>query len=88
MVVGVVTGLTRESACFDQFNPEKRPDVRCSGADSLRAAECAMALIAGGCQGLVSFGLAGGLSPDVERTTFDSADPPPNLPLKGGGVSV
>ncbi len=71
VTVGVVTGLTRESACFDQFDPESRPDVRCSGADSLRAVECALSLIADGCRGLVSFGMAGGLSSDKRL----SADP-------------
>lgn len=80
MAVGVVTGLIQEAACFDNLDPGARVVVRCSGADSIRAAECAMALIADGCEGLVSFGLAGGLSPDlgpgaliVPETVVDSS---------------
>lgn len=40
-------------------------DVACSGADSARAGELARGMAANGCEGLVSFGLAGGLDPNL-----------------------
>jgi len=46
-----------------------------------------MALITSGCDGLVSFGMSGGLSPDMQQAMSSLADHPPNLPLKGRGLS-
>ena len=56
------------------FAADRRPSVRCSGASSDRARAHAKALIAEGCAGLVSFGLAGGLSPDLAAGTVVVAD--------------
>ncbi|MDA0306432.1 MAG: hypothetical protein O3B76_09145 [Proteobacteria bacterium] len=54
--IGVITGMTREADCLDGF-----PLIRVAGASSERAYDLATDLIAGGCEGLVSFGTAGGL---------------------------
>lgn len=58
---GVITGLIREAQCLDVFPADRRPTVASSGARSDQAAALAREMIAGGCQGLVSFGTAGGL---------------------------
>ncbi|MFQ5764753.1 MAG: nucleoside phosphorylase, partial [Rhodospirillales bacterium] len=59
---GVITGLIREAECLDVFPADQRPTVACSGARSDQAALLAREMIAKGCQGLVSFGTAGGLT--------------------------
>ena len=59
--LGVVTGLPRELACLNVFAAEQRPSVRCSGAQTDRAAILAQGLAEEGCLGLLSFGMAGGL---------------------------
>lgn len=59
---GVITGLIREAECLDVFPADQRPTVACSGARSDQAALLAREMIVGGCQGLVSFGTAGGLT--------------------------
>ena len=59
--LGVITGLARESDCLDVFPVERRPIVRCAGAQSKRAGILARDLANEGCQGLLSFGTAGGL---------------------------
>ena len=64
--LGVITGLAREADCIGALphQPEK-PLVRCAGGDSKRAEEAARSLVAEGCIGLVSFGIAGGLRPTL-----------------------
>lgn len=57
--LGVVTGLAGEAGCLSST----RAQVACAGADSGRARAEAQRLVAAGCEGLVSFGLAGGLDP-------------------------
>jgi adenosylhomocysteine nucleosidase len=59
--LGVITGLARESSCLDVFPAEERPFVRCAGAQSERAGILAQTLVNEGCEGLLSFGMAGGL---------------------------
>jgi adenosylhomocysteine nucleosidase len=59
--LGVITGLARESACLDVFPKDKRPYVRCAGAQSMRAGILAQTFVNEGCKGLLSFGMAGGL---------------------------
>ncbi len=64
--VGFVTGLAAEAALLsrlDEGSGPSAPRVACAGADSARAAAAAEALIAGGADALVSFGVAGGLDP-------------------------
>jgi adenosylhomocysteine nucleosidase len=58
-MIGVVTGLRAEARCLRGLDVR----VACSGARSPRARAEAARLLAGGAVGLVSFGLAGGLSP-------------------------
>ena len=64
--LGVITGLAEESACLNIFPPETRPILRCSGAQSERAGVFAQRLIDEGCNGLLSFGMAGGLREDLQ----------------------
>jgi adenosylhomocysteine nucleosidase len=59
--IAVVTGLRAEARCLRGL----RLRVRCSGASSERARSEAARLVAEGTAGLVSFGLAGGLVPDL-----------------------
>ena len=60
--LGVITGLERESACLNVFPADQRPAMRCAGAKSARAHALALELAEEGCQGLLSFGTAGGLT--------------------------
>ena len=64
--LGVITGLASEQACLDVFAADRRPRVRCAGADSARAGILARELIDQGCQALLSFGMAGGLTADLQ----------------------
>ncbi len=60
---GIITGLVREAACLAAERQGGGPEIRCSGAHGGRAAAAARDLIGKGCDGLVSFGMAGGLDP-------------------------
>lgn len=64
--IGIVTGLAREARCLQRQGADTRLRVVCAAADSSRAAAAA-AELAGpdGCNGLISFGVAGGLAPEV-----------------------
>jgi hopanoid-associated phosphorylase len=59
--VAVVTGLRAEARCLRGLEVA----VACSGASPERARAEAARLLAEGATGLVSFGLAGGLAPDL-----------------------
>ena len=67
--LGVITGLQSEVRCLvrclARFPLDQRPPIRCAGADASRAGEAARDLIAQGCDALVSFGVAGGLTPGL-----------------------
>ncbi|MEE8351955.1 MAG: nucleoside phosphorylase [Rhodospirillales bacterium] len=67
--IGVITGMTREADCLDGF-----PIVRVAGASSERAYDLATALIADGCEALLSFGTAGGLVDGLEPGDLVLAD--------------
>ena len=54
--------MASESACLNVFPADSRPTVRCAGANSARANTIARELAQEGCQGLLSFGTAGGLT--------------------------
>ena len=71
---GIITGLYREAACFDIFPETRRPRVRCEGVGPRRAAEGARKLIAEGCDSLISFGIAGGLDPQLKSATVVIAE--------------
>ncbi|MFO1060602.1 MAG: hypothetical protein U1E53_26975 [Dongiaceae bacterium] len=60
---GGIVGLRREARLLARLAPGIR--VACSGADPGRAARLAERLLAEGAPGLVSFGLAGGLAPEL-----------------------
>jgi hopanoid-associated phosphorylase len=67
--LGIVTGLASEAACLGKVQ-----FCRVAGADAVRAGLAARALIAEGCLGLLSFGLAGGLDPNLEPGAVIVAD--------------
>lgn len=60
--IGVITGLEREASVLEVFSFEVRPLVRVAGTRPGRAGEAARALVAEGCDGLLSFGVCGGLN--------------------------
>ncbi len=69
MRLGVVVGLAAEAEIIAHAEPMTEGPVHLlavSGADSVRAAEAAGRLIAEGAQSLLSFGIAGALSRDLE----------------------
>lgn len=67
--LGVITGLQSEVRCLvrclARFPLDQHPQIRCAGANAIRAGEAARDLIAQGCDALVSFGVAGGLTPGL-----------------------
>lgn len=69
---GVVCGLADEAALFRRHAAAAK--VRCAGADAAVAGRLAVDLIAEGCAGVVSFGLAGGLDPGLSSGTLIIAD--------------
>jgi adenosylhomocysteine nucleosidase len=76
--IGIITGLIAEATCLRRAGPS-RPDqipplVFCAGASPERARDGAERLIAEGVRGLVSFGIAGGLDPALERGGIVLAD--------------
>lgn len=66
---GFVTGLAIEASVLrrgaGRHDPEISERVACAGADSARALQLAEDLVAAGARALVSFGVAGGLDPDL-----------------------
>ena len=62
--VSFVTGTRREAALLRRAMPAGRGagEIACAGASAARAAEATRRLLAAGARGLVSFGVAGGLS--------------------------
>ena len=63
--LGVITGLAQEADCLDVFPIDDRPYVGCAAARTQRAYNLSQEMIKDGCQALLSFGLAGGLRPDL-----------------------
>lgn len=72
--IGIVTGLAAERDCLTGFPVASRAAVRVAGARPERAAAAAVELIRAGCQGVISFGIAGGLMPGLEAGTIVVAD--------------
>ena len=65
--LGVITGLQREVRCLASLADSV--SIACAGADSERARVQTRSLLKQGCQAIVSFGIAGGLDPEVEPGT-------------------
>lgn len=67
--VGIVTGMVAESGCLaDTIGtaaPQARPLLYCAAANAQRAHDGALDLVRQGATALVSFGIAGGLSPSL-----------------------
>jgi adenosylhomocysteine nucleosidase len=67
--VGIVTGMVAESGCLSdalsKAAPDARPLLYCAAASTERAYAGARALVEQGATALVSFGIAGGLAPDL-----------------------
>lgn len=66
--IGVVTGLASEVGVVEILLTAAplETTVVCAGASTERAAALTQELIAGGSEGLLSFGIAGALAPDLE----------------------
>lgn len=64
-MLGVVTGLAAESDCLEALAAWGYLRRRCAGARPDAALAAARELLSEGCCGLISFGLAGGLVPDL-----------------------
>ncbi len=69
-MIGVITGLRAEARCLSGLGVQ----VACSGARPGRARAEAARLLAEGAAGLVSFGLAAGLAPDLRPGDLVLAD--------------
>lgn len=63
--LGVITGLASEADCLSEIPVDRRPLVESAGASPEGARRVARALLSRGCTGLLSFGTAGGLDPDL-----------------------
>lgn len=72
--LGIITGLASEADCLKRFPAGEAPVVRCAGADAARAAAAARELVSQGCDGLLSFGMAGGLDAGAGAGTLIIAD--------------
>jgi adenosylhomocysteine nucleosidase len=72
--LGIVTGLASEADCLEFRSAAKGVRVLCVGADCGRAAAAARELVAEGCAGLISFGIAGGLDPALNAGALVVAD--------------
>ena len=71
---GVITGLLSEAECLTELPADRRPAVKCAGVGAERARNAARALLSEGCDGLVSFGVAGGLDPALVPGSIVIAD--------------
>lgn len=65
MKLGIVTGIQSESDCLSGIAELGDVVIRCSAARPDYAHQCASELVDLGCDALLSFGIAGGLSPEV-----------------------
>ena len=72
--IGVITGLAAEAEILEAFPLERRPIVAVAGASGARAHAAALRLLAGGCEAILSFGVAGGLDPALAPGTLVIAD--------------
>ena len=72
--LGIITGLIRETRCLRLPPEEGGTLVRCAGPGPERAREAARELLDEGCGGLLSYGIAGGLNPDLGPGALIVAD--------------
>lgn len=73
--IGIITGLAFEAKLVSKVSQELKwgaeaPEVRCIGMGGAGARAAADELAGGGVQGLVSFGVAGGLDPALKSGTL------------------
>ena len=74
MKIGVISGLPRESACLDTIKRAQGGFETSSGVGPERAAHGAKAFIDAGARGLLSFGVAGGLTEGAPAGAIILAD--------------
>ena len=63
--LGIITGLASETDCLGENVDSVHCQVRCAGANSVRAGVLSRKLARQGCSALLSFGVAGGLAPQL-----------------------
>ncbi|MBT7953824.1 MAG: hypothetical protein HN731_01420 [Rhodospirillaceae bacterium] len=61
--IGFITGIHKEAAILQKFSGIENSNIKCAGANSDRAYKLASDLAVGGCEVLISFGVAGALDP-------------------------
>ncbi|MEQ8506049.1 MAG: hypothetical protein RIB80_12050 [Rhodospirillales bacterium] len=64
--IGIITGVLREAACLSDIADNDDLMVGTAGADPERARELAAEMFAKGALGVLSFGLCGGLDPELK----------------------
>ena len=64
--IGIVTGVLREASCLSAFAKDENVMIRVAGADPRRAGELAAEMFAAGAEGVLSFGLCGGLDKKLD----------------------
>jgi len=72
VTLGVIVGLKQEADCFSGV--ASKPHIVCTGARSGRATVLSRFLIEDGCDALLSFGMAGGLVPELRAGDVIVAD--------------
>ena len=72
MTLGVIVGLKQEADCFSGL--ASKPHIVCTGAKPGRATVLSRFLIEDGCDALLSFGMAGGLAPELRAGDVIVAD--------------
>jgi len=86
--IGIITGIQQEAKLLRpliaKLDKDVRPVLRCADMDVQKAADLAQDLVALDVSGLASFGVAGGLDPDLKPGDFVL----PTEILKEGAVPI
>lgn len=72
--VGIITGLKSEVACLPGYHGDDVPIVRAAGAKADKARSLARLMVQSRCDGILSFGMAGGLDPKLKPGSLVISD--------------